>query len=242
MTEQFLPFLYSSQPCEEFFRQIRSFTSTYSTKANCSVKEILGRINKIQLMNDIVINSNFEFPRVKNSINFPNRKFHDLPTKEEIFVQIERCHQNAIQDAIKLRLIEKNYDKECGTCQLPPIRIKSHEEKTKEKTNVNTTLHKFIAPKNICLTNFLNKFVGQTIDETSHVEAPMQNPNRMIVKKTSLCWLLRPEQSKLSSDRILRVRGGMKIKDKKNEKNKTKKQNKPNKRKKKHGLIYNPYK
>lgn len=62
-SDYFLPFLFSSQPCEGFFRQIRSFTSTYSTVANCSIKEIVGRINKIQLQGDISIRSEFLYPR-----------------------------------------------------------------------------------------------------------------------------------------------------------------------------------
>lgn len=52
MQHLFLPNLMESQACESIFRQIRSFTTTYSTVANCSVKEILQRISKIQLQCD----------------------------------------------------------------------------------------------------------------------------------------------------------------------------------------------
>lgn len=64
-THLFMPELFSSQPCEAFFRKIRSYTSTYSTVANCTVKEIMDRINKLQLQSDIpTYNSeNFIFPR-----------------------------------------------------------------------------------------------------------------------------------------------------------------------------------
>lgn len=99
--DQFLPFLYNSQTCEEFFRQIRSFTSTYSTKANCSVKEILERISKIQLLNDITTSTAFKFPRVRNMHQFSDQISYELPTKEEIFKEIVECHKDAIKNAIK---------------------------------------------------------------------------------------------------------------------------------------------
>lgn len=65
----FMPHLFENQPCEALFRQVRSLTSTYSTVANCTVKQILKRIIKIQLQNDIksTIGGIFEFSRL-NSI------------------------------------------------------------------------------------------------------------------------------------------------------------------------------
>lgn len=91
MPEMFLPFLYSSQPCEAFFRQIRSFTSTFSTKANCSMKEICGRIDKIHLLNDITENTNFIYPRACYKHKFPAQNAYELPTKAAIFEKIDLC-------------------------------------------------------------------------------------------------------------------------------------------------------
>lgn len=61
----FLPHLYSSQTCESIFRLLRSFTPTYSTVTNCTVKEALCQINKIQLQNEIMhlTSPNFKYPR-----------------------------------------------------------------------------------------------------------------------------------------------------------------------------------
>lgn len=75
--------LYSSQPCESVFRPIRSFTSTYSTVANCSVKEILSRISKIQFQNEIVHKNakHFVYPRSKQQDD-AHKSIHDLPTKK----------------------------------------------------------------------------------------------------------------------------------------------------------------
>lgn len=94
MSQYFLPFLLNSQPCEGFFRQIRSFTSTYSTIANCSVKEIVGRINKIQMQRDISFRSDLQFPRAYNS-KFAMKNIHNLPSEEEIIERIEKCKADA---------------------------------------------------------------------------------------------------------------------------------------------------
>lgn len=61
--EWFISILMSSQPCEEFFRKIRSFTSTFSTQVNFSMLEIIQRIKKIQLQGDIILSN-------KNNIKF----------------------------------------------------------------------------------------------------------------------------------------------------------------------------
>lgn len=52
-----LSWLYSSQPCERFFRQTRSMTSTYETKVNFDMLDILRRKHRIQALNDIVSDS-----------------------------------------------------------------------------------------------------------------------------------------------------------------------------------------
>lgn len=49
--EYFCTFLFESQSCENTFRQFRSFTTTYSTVINCSLKESISRVSKIHLQN-----------------------------------------------------------------------------------------------------------------------------------------------------------------------------------------------
>lgn len=56
------------------------------------------------------------------------------------------------------------------------------------------------------LKNYFYTFEDTEVDETSQfVEIYRAFGNRRIVKKTSICWLLRKESKKLSSDRLLRV-------------------------------------
>ncbi len=61
----FCPNFFDSQVCESTFRQLRSFTSTYCTVVNFNMLEIINRVRKIQLQNEIVraCNERIKFPR-----------------------------------------------------------------------------------------------------------------------------------------------------------------------------------
>lgn len=109
----FIPWLFESQPCETIFRQLRSFTLTYSTKTNCTVKEAESRISKIQLRNDIMYGTRSQliYPRLgKKHIKTPNENV-SLPTQAEIFDEIEKSKQSAIETAKSLGLISGNNQK-----------------------------------------------------------------------------------------------------------------------------------
>lgn len=51
--KSFLPWLLSSQPCEENFRKLRSMTSTFSTRVNFSVLDVLRRLNRLNFMTQV---------------------------------------------------------------------------------------------------------------------------------------------------------------------------------------------
>lgn len=210
--EHFLPYLMNSQPCESLFRQVRSFTSTYSTIANCSVKEILCRISKIQLQNDIMheLSENFEFPRLKTleSKSYPK----NLPTLSQIQAEIEKCKKDAFVDAIQLGLIgktqAKNFD---DSCKVIPLERVKKTNLQKKKTDIKQ--FKFRHDDDLSflrgtsLKNYAKDFDGKEIVDTSiYVEI---YPG-FVVKKSSLCWLLRKDCSRISSDRLIRVRSTQK--------------------------------
>lgn len=61
--------------------------------------------------------------------------------------------------------------------------------------------------KNIQLKDFSNQPKQNVIVEKSpYAEIRSARGKRIIVKKTSLCWLLRKESQKVSRDRLVRVR------------------------------------
>lgn len=120
----FRPDLFDSQPCESFFSQIRSLSTTFSTVVNCSMKEVIARINRIHLQNDIALNTNFVFPRMKTT-HLPKPIQCELPDELEIFERIEKSRHDAIHDSIRIGLLEKTaIDRISFACQISPVTTK----------------------------------------------------------------------------------------------------------------------
>lgn len=234
-----MPFLFDSQACESFFRQVRSLTTVYCRVANCSVKEIVGRINKIQLMNDITNKSCFEFPRAQNTKDFAKKYSHHLPTKEQIFEEIEQCQQNAIVNAKQIGLLDEDSATPDMVCKLPPISIDSKIQ-LQSQTNLAQNLQENSLPirdnllqrtlsqlRAITLKNYASNFEDEIPENSPYVDVYNDGDGRIVVKKSSLCWLLREDPGKLSSDRIQRVQGIMTHRKKTKKKRLAKHQIKP---------------
>lgn len=159
MPHLFLPHLFGSQQCEAIFRQIRSFTSTYSTVANCSVKEILSRISKILLQNEISFNYNsFKFPRLGHHQLKIFKQ--EMPTKQEILEEIEKCKRDAINDALHIGLLKKEDSKKVDfRCIIKPhdsnvsIRKKSRNYQPPPKISTKEMKSTLLQFSNISLTN-----------------------------------------------------------------------------------------
>lgn len=216
MTHLFLPHLFGSQQCEALFRQIRSFSSTYSTVANCSVKEILGRISKIQLQSDTTnnISSCFNFPRLKSSFADRYNIKIEMPTNKEISDEIAKCQKAAIKKSIQIGLSKqtKNASKvfQCAVNPYAPriLKPKLNNEKNNESDAKGEIIQKVMPSfKNIKLKDFSLNSKDKIFDESSpYVEIICEREKKIVVKKTSLCWLLRKDYRKVSSDRLERVK------------------------------------
>lgn len=201
----FQPIHYSSQPCESTFRQLRSFTSTFSTVANCSVKEAVSRVSKIQLQSEIVHShaANFDFPKA-NRID-GQKSVYELPTKNEIVSVIKKCKKDAIHTAKNLGFTID--DAASLPCDLAPVDMKktkrSNKSKKKEPRKFMNEHRKNLTIsdlKNVKLINYAEKHAEP--DETSPF---VKLDVKKVVKKSSLCWLLRNDYQKISSDRNRRV-------------------------------------
>lgn len=216
----FMPWLYNSQSCENFYRLVRSLTTVFARAANCSVKDVLERIHKIQLLADITNDSDTKFTYLKKKQPIKS-EINLLPTKSEIKDMIEKSKIKAIEDAFEIGLLDEiNLDLGLKCEILPLTSAKKQQKNLKVSKNmkcallndniVKTSL-KLSGLMTISLKNFSYKFTDKDVDETSsYVEIPGCN-NRMIVKKTSLIWLMRQDPCKLSSDRLQRVKKTTKI-------------------------------
>jgi len=70
----FIPWHFSSQACEELFRTTRSMTSTFSTVVNFTMKDILQRLTRIELLNMI---QNDLHENHQNILQSPNSSHSD---------------------------------------------------------------------------------------------------------------------------------------------------------------------
>ncbi|XP_067203736.1 uncharacterized protein [Linepithema humile] len=250
MSHLFMPPLFSSQPCEAFFRQIRSMSTTYSTIVNCSLLDVIHRIKKIQLQTDILaskLNKNISFPRIEYKVKTiqiqPN-----LPTNDDIYEAIEKARKKAITDAHK-------FDLEPGelNCNLPLI-VDARVDDSKadffdgENRDENDILYDYVdgTRENSTITSasirastsrsmeqeddefpaediledvstlscmsdgYLNmKNYGETtlaLSKTSPFTIVADARGKeMVVRKSSICWLLNKNCGRLSSDRLQRV-------------------------------------
>lgn len=155
----FCPEFFSSQPCEAIFRQIRSLSSTYSTVTNASLLEIIQKMGKIELQNDIIYNSlrDYNFPRigVDSSSYFPmtdrngnHYKDHAiiLPSVEEIWKEIEYAKLEAEEYAKSLGITVPN-ELKCFIKNINPPSDYTATEPTSEGSeteivNINTDLRR----------------------------------------------------------------------------------------------------
>lgn len=215
--ELFLPYLFESQPCEAIFRQLRSMSPVNSTVTSCTVKETNSRISKIQLQNEIMHSTSTEFiyPRLNKKSIYTNAVY-SLPSAEQIYNEIVFCEKSSITTATKLGLIKKGMaTRDTFVCKINPHAIST--EKVIKKKRLNTERESYILPdlKNIQLKDYTGKYKHKNTGERSpYVEMYNAADKRIVVKKTSLCWLLREESQKLSSDRLQRVKYSAKNKNK----------------------------
>lgn len=151
-----------------------------------------------------------------------NQILFDLPSECEIQNVIEKSKDDALNDAKALGLIDnKKINKIDLSCPIKPS-AKMRRQKKIKINKVNSLQRRFMLPngiqfEHINLKNFAEKFNDNDIDENSgFVEVFINIHKRIIVKKTSLCWLLRNDYAKLSSDRLERVK-----ENNRNEKNNT---------------------
>lgn len=213
--ELFKPFLYESQPCESLFRQLRSLSTVYCTVTNCTVKEATSRISNIQLQNHIMhlTSQNFEYPRFSKAPFVQNNI--TLPSQDEIIKEIEFCQTLAIATAKQHGLIRKN-DSKCRNyeCKIKPatelatLRLKKKKENESHDSSFEISSIQLTSDdlKNIQLKNYANKVKRDDIDGVGpYIEIKCSDNKKVVVKKTSFCWLLGTETKKVSNDRLRRV-------------------------------------
>ncbi|CAG9822811.1 unnamed protein product [Phaedon cochleariae] len=225
----FLPWYFSSQPCEKIFRQTRSMTSTFSTIVNFSLTDILGRLSRIQTLNEIStdLGSTYCFPKEQNiklgKSNLLTLWTGSMPAQEEISKILEKASEkakdDANNDAKKLGIIAD--DNDFSILNMPVLHSgKSDDIVQDEDINQDINYEEIAAdPERDHIEKELNTLSSLgTInlkDNVNQVKCGQEskflrvlvNGKMMTLRKSTLCWLFSDKSGRLSSDRIMRVRG-----------------------------------
>lgn len=133
-----------------------------------------------------------------------------MPTPHDILNEIIFCRKQALVVAIKLGLITKRDSQrkklECKSNPYKP-KLSCVTKRMKSLTiSDETTTMKMPDPRNIQLKDYFGKLQNNDIGEKSpYTVLHCSSGKKVIVRKTSLCWLMARETNKLSSDRLIRV-------------------------------------
>lgn len=223
--EQFIPVLFSSQPCESTFRQFRSMTSIYWTRINASLRDMFHIVGRIELQNYITHYKIPEvlFPRTKKKL--PKMNSYELPTNENIFDQMNVARDDAINMAKRFGIYSSNEDD--LTCQLRVC--EPEREKLTENDNSLTVADLTADSLGVSIgqislehddeevlpaANFelygLRDYTDQNIvvDKLCpFTKITGTNGQSKVVRKSSVLWALTNSKYGLSTDRLQRVQG-----------------------------------
>lgn len=231
--EFFLPTLFNSQTCENFFRITRSMTSTNCTMVNFSMLEVLHRLKRLQLQTDLSYSDElqeFTFPCKKD---LKCQTLTRLPSNEEIGVSIEaaKAHVKQIFFTLGVKVTETDY--------LPKIEVINEIETKKTDNNDYNSDRDSDCDEPTCLSELSNNFDKESAfdtdsdsdwdlnlealkkkilekDSTAHTSFQKIDSHKIVVKdgtknimikKSTFCWLLQKSRCHLSSDRQRRVMG-----------------------------------
>lgn len=203
--ELFLPGLFSSQPCESTFRQLRSMTTPNWTKINFTLLEVLHSIGRIEMQNDIAffkLSAFVSLPRIQNQD--AKHTIYELPTNTEIQMILKKAMDSAIDSAKEFGMTAIKADDiilcEIKKGKIPPAKPESENYTYKEieDIDVNDTLDcsNFKDYSNQCKEFDGNSPFIQIIEEDG---------TSKIIRKSSILWVASESNVKVSNDRLKRV-------------------------------------
>lgn len=145
-----LVLVWNSQPCEEFFRQLRSMTSHNLTQINFNFLESLQKINRIEKINELVYDLKDVFDLEENLKMKSDAKEESqipiyFPTQQECSDSISAALKDAIELCRNLGMKKLECcdpDKFLKNTNIEPNEVQCHvEERTGES---------FVAPDYVC--------------------------------------------------------------------------------------------
>ncbi|KAE8740531.1 hypothetical protein FOCC_FOCC013958 [Frankliniella occidentalis] len=234
--ELFLPWLFSSQDCEDFFRKSRAMSPTQSTMVTFSILDLQHKTRRTDFLSQSFsrLKNDFEFPRLKKLYEHQDQQPHIsmvLPEDYEIEELVQNSLQEALVEAVKFKIAKPK--SKFPVCPLQTdfseteeiiseddndfeiddhTTVDGHEDFTdfntfQDAVNENST-DDVEEDLLVCCTGSLGmrSFENVPLSPTSPFVAVSDgNGERCVIKKSSLIWLLSSGDTRISSDRLLRV-------------------------------------
>ncbi|KAK3909723.1 Aspartic protease SNP2 [Frankliniella fusca] len=222
--EQFLPWLFTSQPCEEIFRKLRSISTFSSSITTFSLLDVQHKVRRLDILSELqVMLENFcNVPRAKKASKKQEETLSNfiLPEDFEIEQTVEASYGQAAKVCKKLGL---RVPSRAPTCAL---NLEDHVDEDDEDDLVieidgrtdtfplepedQVTDDTSDVLEDLCVSTVsieLNTFDDVNLTPTCpFVKVCDGSGHTRIIRKSSLVWLLSSGDTKLSSDRLHRVR------------------------------------
>lgn len=207
LDKYFLPTLFNSQPCESFFRKVRSMGTMNYTRVTFTILELIHLVGRVELMNDIMYfklgDVDVKFPR--NTINKGDLNPFELPSDGDIHRTIQRALNVALEDAKNFGINVTAED--IQDCKLENVKI---DVNWNNKINADeNSVNLGIANDNE--VNQYHEFQDlrgcsvKTSDKSNSFVNIGDESAQKFVKKSKVIWSLSKSKEKLSSDRLQRV-------------------------------------
>lgn len=214
--ELFLPPIFDSQTCENFFRLYRSMGTTQCTKINFSLYELIHMIGRVEVQHDIAY-----FKLRGTPIQIPNMrvgktKVFPLPADAQINEIIAKAKQEALRDATALGMNCSNHSEIDDYHFKEPQVFKSMLGSEDECNDGNSDEESYAESTQEDPLNgedMDGEAAGELNETHSHYVTIMDESGvERLVRKTTYLWMLTEGYDKLSNDRLKRFqkKGNMK--------------------------------
>lgn len=197
---------FSTQPCEETFRKLRSMGTINFTKVNFTLLELMHLIGRVELMNDIM---NFKLADV--DVKFPRKTIHEsvinhfmLPSDDEIENTIKQALNVAIRDAKKFGMSVAAHDIE--KCVIKQVNVSFQPvEQHSASTHVDLGIGSINRNHDLLVGDYLKDYSNRKTGQINSYINVAGEYGEKLVRKSTLIWSASNSRNKLSSDRLKRV-------------------------------------
>lgn len=207
-THLFIPSLFSSQPCEQIFRTMRSMGTCNYTKINFSLHELFHLISRVEITQKIIkSHKDVTFPRdvLQSEIN-KEADTLQFPTNLEIVEAMKNARSKALDKARQFGIVlnaeditntELQFSRERIARSLITNIIEPIDDISDEEDEELNEL--------ACDENAANSSTQSKSDIM--VDIIESDGSKRTIRKSTFLWMLADSKDKLSSDRSMRVRG-----------------------------------